>query len=766
MRTRGSPAFATAALILALAPCTAAAQEGGGDAGAPAAAGEEEAIVVTGARGAPLGGVAPEHSLDAAEISGYGAADLTELLEQLAPLVQGAGEAEDSAPIILLNGKRVSSFREIRAFPPEALERVDVFPEALALRYGFRPDQKVVNFVLRREVRSLTADLRARLATAGGAASHEADGALLSVGRRGRSNFDIALRSDDAIFESERDVVRESQYDVPDPGRYRTLAPRRRELAVNGAINRSLWGDVDATVNGRFERDGRRSHLGAAPAGAHFRPLLRERETDAAHLGAMLSGVRRRWQWTASAEYDRTGSETRTDRGFVTEAGGAIAPLQNRTRVRNRRAAAELVVNGPAAALPAGEVAVTLKGGADLHRLAGYSRIDGVERFRKLGRNRALVRANVDLPILGQAAGSPLGALSLDMHGEAEHLSDVGTLSSYGLGFKWAPARRVQLTGSMLHDSRAPTIQQLSDPVLVTPNARVYDFARNETATVHRTTGGNPDLAVQARRVLKLGLSATPWAGRQLSLSAEYSRVRVSNAIMSFPTVSPALEAAFPARFERDAAGELVALDARPLNFAAQRTDALRWGVRLSQPLRRANAPRPAAGKARAETRRPRNSGRIQASLHHKWRFTDEALVSAGGPTLDFLNGAAKGVGGRPRHEVEAKLGISQNGLTARATARWAAGSTVLGDARRSTLHFSDLATVDFALSANLERLGTAGKARGWLRGARLSLVVRNVFDDRLRVRDDLGATPVRYLPDILDPFGRSVRIGLRKQFR
>jgi len=52
-----------------------------------------------------------------------------------------------------------------------------------------------------------------------------------------------------------------------------------------------------------------------------------------------------------------------------------------------------------------------------------------------------------------------------------------------------------------------------------------------------------------------------------------------------------------------------------------------------------------------------------------------------------------------------------------------------------------------------------------FLRGTRLTFSVTNLFNERVRVTDALGETPVSYQPDYLDPLGRSVRISIRKSF-
>ncbi|HEY0327310.1 MAG TPA: TonB-dependent receptor, partial [Allosphingosinicella sp.] len=111
----------------------------------------ENEVVVTGQRprGSVLGDIPPEVSLNPAEIRSYGASNVNELLQALAPQTGSGRGRGGGQPVILLNGRRISSFAEIRDIPPEALQRVDILPEEAALQLGYRADQRVVNFVLR-----------------------------------------------------------------------------------------------------------------------------------------------------------------------------------------------------------------------------------------------------------------------------------------------------------------------------------------------------------------------------------------------------------------------------------------------------------------------------------------------------------------------------------------------------------------------------------------------------------------------------------------
>ena len=83
----------------------------------------------------------------------------------LAPQIGSAQGRGGERPVLLLNGQRISSFRELRDIPTEAIERVEILPEEVALKYGYRADQKVVNIVLRPRFRSTVAQVGATAAT-------------------------------------------------------------------------------------------------------------------------------------------------------------------------------------------------------------------------------------------------------------------------------------------------------------------------------------------------------------------------------------------------------------------------------------------------------------------------------------------------------------------------------------------------------------------------------------------------------------------------
>ena len=761
---------------------------------------EGEEIVVTGARerGAVLGDIPPEYQLNRREIRALGASNVAELLQVLSPQTRSGRGRGGDGPVVLVNGRRISGFAEIRNLPPEAIVRVDVLPEEVALQYGYRADQRVVNFVLRPRFRAVTAEVEGGLATDGGRGSGEADVNILRINENGRWNIDLEYEREGALLESERDILRTETTAGIDLTRFRTLAPQTEQASIGGTINRTILGDVSATFNGRFDATETESLFGL-PTGATdpdgTRPLTRDTSNRTGRLGAVLNG-----------SFDRAEVTTRTDTNSLSDPRA-----RDRAQSISTLGSLEAVASGPVFQLPAGDVRTSLRTSLDTRDLSSRTDRGGVLIERDLGRDRASAQASLDVPIADRSRDvlGALGDLSINGNLAVEELSDFGSLIVYGAGISWEPINEVNLIASFTDEEGAPSIGQLGEPVLQTPNVRVFDFVRGETVDVTRIEGGNPDLVADSRRVYKLGLTVRPLRETDLSFTANYTDSRIDNPIAGFPTATAEIEAAFPDRFTRDAGGRLTRIDSRPVNFARSDRQEMRWGINFSKPIgpqppergfRRGQGGRPdgapgvgGAGRqvSRGEVRRGPGaggagggfgrfggggfgggrSGRLQLGLYHNWRLKDEILIREGVPVLDLLNGSAVGSrGGQPEHEIEFQANISRNGLGARLSANWQSETFVRGalgvdGAGRSDLFFSDLATVNLRLFADLGAQRSLVRRIPFFRGSRVSLFFDNLLNQRLDVRDAAGTTPLGYQPGLLDPVGRSVRISFRKLF-
>ncbi|MEA3060880.1 MAG: iron complex outerrane recepter protein [Sphingomonadales bacterium] len=901
---------------------------------------EGPAIVITGTRerGAVISDIPPENQLNRRDIRATGAGTLQELLNAISPQTQSGRGRGGEAPVLLLNGQRISSFGEIRDIPPEAIDRVDILPEEVALRYGYSADQRVVNIVTRRRFRAVTTELNAGVATEGGRATYGAEFTFLRLQDGGRFNLHAEYNHAGSLLESERNLVQSAPsapfsltgnvgaspfggeidpalsalaghpvtvaavptaaaagaaplsaftgaQSVSDAGRYRTLLPTTDSLSVNATVARTVFGHVAGTLNGRYDISSSESLLGLAsgtltvPRGSPFSPfgrdvtlfryldpadpLSRSNDSRTAHLGLTLNGDLKPWRWSLTSNFDKTNTLIRTATGIDTSAlqariladDAAINPFGDiplgllparpgdRARSISTASNADLLFTGPVLTLPGGEIQASIRAGFNTQDLTSHTLRGGIETDRDLSRTRENGQISLDIPIASRRRAflPALGNLSANFNLAVQHLSDFGTLRTLGGGLNWSPIVPLSVIASMTDEEGPPSIGQLGDPVITTPNVRVFDLVRQETVDVTQVSGGNPALRADHRRVYKLGLTLKPFKDKDLSLSANYTSQRIENPIAGFPTATPEIEAAFPDRFTRDASGRLLRIDARPVNFAQSRSRQLRWGINFSAPVGKAQQPPaggfggffgggrgggarggqgaagstagtpPASGQTAQATpgtppaagapvgERPRGAGgpggrggfggggggggrggfggfgsrgqgRLQFSLYHTWHFRDDILIRPGVPLLDLLHGSAVGgTGGQPQHELQFQGGFFKDGMGGWVSANWQSGTTVRGGTipgggTASDLHFSSLATVGLRLFADLGAQPLARK-HPFFRGARISVGIDNLFDTRLRVRDQNGVTPLSYQPAYLDPLGRVVRISFRKLF-
>lgn len=785
-------------------------------------------------RGAALGDYEPELVLDEEQLKAYGASSIQELMTLLEPVTRSS---RGGSPVFLVNGRRISGFQEIRGIPPEAIERTEILPEETALSYGYSADQRVVNFVLKADFRSLTLQASVRRPDEGGRTVSDLESNILRIAGKQRATLDLEYENDTPLYETERDIRRSDGA----PTAYRTILPKQEQASVAGSLVRDLNDTTAVTLSASLEDTSRLAWQGLPGVQLAVPPstvaeqlylnapdaLSRTTDTLAGKVGALVDGYLGDWRWTLTGGYDRTETKTRTGRGLDKDAlqdgvtAGLIDPFGDADQLprlpfdtaRSVSSSGNLegVINGTVWEAPAGALTSTFKVGFDTQTLDSESlRYDADQQTsvfseRSLSRDRTSASSNFNLPIASRDREvlGVLGDLSANLNLAYQDLSDFGGLSAYTLGLNWSPWSPINFTASWSDEQNAPSTSQLNDPTILTANVPVYDFATGQSVNITRIEGGNSGLSEETKRILKLGFNLTPLKDKDLRLTANYSRTEVEGSIAAFPTITPELEAALPERFERDLDGNLLSIDARPLNFQKAEQQEIRWGLNFSTPfgkpdpaaaarmgqrgpgggrpggsggpvmMRMEGGPPPGGGMrmqmgggrgGRGPAMQP-GQGRFNVSLYHTYRIQDEITIRDGLPVLDLLDGAAIGSrGGQSRNEVQFQMGLFKSGMGGFLNANWKESTRINGGSSPDDdLTFSDLTTVNLNLFADLSSRQTWVAKYPWLKGARVSVGIDNIFDQKLDVRNGLGVTPDAYQPDYLDPLGRTFRVSFRK---
>jgi len=833
-------------------------------------------VEVVGARerGAVPGDIKPDLQLSPADIRSYGVSSISDLMTELGSQTRSDQGRSGGSPVVLLNGRRIANFSEIRDIPVEAIERVDILPEEAGLKFGFPADQKVVNIVLRRRFRAVTGEATGGGTTDGGRFTGGADANIVHISRDRRLTINMHYDGDTNVTEADRNLIATTPaipYKVAgnvssataagtttadNIAAFRDLLPATRNLSTNSTYSRTVFGDVTATLNGSFATTISDTDLGlsgqsysvpstnpfatsaqAVTVNRYFNevgPQQRSVDGDTEHLSVSLNGDVKSWRWSAISNYDRVFSRTLTDttldltslQARINAGDPTLNPFglltaadlghygQDSARSTTSTGSGSFLAGGPLFALPAGKVNTSLKIGFSSSDFDSQATRSGVPTATSLSRDSHDGQISLDVPLTKRNGFlGAIGTLSVNGNYAVDHLSDFGTLTTYGYGLNYSPVNAIRLLATTTYNEGAPTVAQLGSPLVTTTNVRTFDYVTGTSVYVTSIDGGNRALTSDNRRVYKLGLTIKPWSAKELTLTANFVSTRTLNPIASFPSATSAIEAAFPDRFMRDASGTLLRIDNRPINFARENTSELRWGINFSKRIGPIPPPRGAFGRFRPPEGGPPPGeggpppggggpggggpggggggpgggggggrgfggggfggppgagGRLQFAVYHTWHFRDEILIRQGVPVLDLLNGQATGSsGGQSRHEIEVQAGFLKSGMGARISGNWQSGTFVQGGTAvaPTALNFSGLATLNLRLFADLSPRMTIVRQNPWLRGVRVSFNVTNLFDTKLHVTDGTGAVPVNYQPDLLDPTGRAVKLSVRKLF-
>ncbi len=759
---------------------------------------QDDPIIVTGRRWGQAD-IASERDLDEDRIGAYGANTIGELIGDIVPLIGGAR----GTPVLLVNGKRIGSATEITGYPPEALNRLAILPPEAAARYGYSAGQRVVNLELKKNFASTDAEAGFAVPLAGGRTNSQLSAARSVIDGDTRWNVQLRGSYDTPLLKSERDIpvradvaailplLEASEAHSIEPNRFESLSAKAHLLDLNMGVVRPV-GDFFLSLNANAGLNQNTQLIGMPLASlvlpssraGEIRYWLvgehalesRQRSTNFG-VSASLSGPITGWQTSVSVSYSNSHNNSFNDSGYDSsvlqqrvDAGDpsfdpsgpwpSMPLLTDRIRSNSRTLGASFSASRSILKLPAGEASMSVAANASQSRSrhSALAASTGILSEGRFASGQLDARWSWTVPITSRALNilAPLGDLGLDLSLELGRASRTRTRYKWDTGVRWAPFSFVDFRASLGYENVEPLFEQLHGPriELVT---RLFDFAQQEYVQPISIFGGNPDLDGGSIRNLSISATTRPFEGDVATFNMEYRRRLAKGGIASLPTLTPDIEAIFPDRVVRDAGGRLISIDARPINISHDRTESITSGITLVYTARQKS---PAGAPISLDGRRPWT---FSLSFIHSWQLASEMVIRPGLPVLDRLRGS-----GQPRHNVSFNLVVGRRGMGASLNGNWNGAARVRSsDEVGGTTEFRYPSSVLFNLGlfAEPERWGRASQERNWASNLRLSLDIQNILNG-FRKLSVPGATTRRELTrDEIDPFGRTIRLSIRKQF-
>ncbi len=770
---------------------------------------------------------APILELDEADIAAYGASSIADLVAALGPVTGSSRGRGGGQPVFLINGIRIGSFREFQSYPSEAIRKTEILPEEVAQKFGFPPDRRVINFILKDNYSALTGEIDNKQPSRGGFSRKDLEGSLLKIAKGARINVDLQATDRTILTEEERNVVQiDNGYPRvagdPDQAAYRSLIGRQisaeasvnyakafvssgSSISLNSTVGRTRTRSLSGLDTVLLTNGAGNSALRVFGAG---NPLERRNETDSAAIAATYTRPIGTFQLTATADAGLTDSRSEIDRrantdGMVAAAlagtlalDGALPSVADAgfdsSNTKTNSTGSKLTVRGTPLMLPGGELGTTFDLGFDWDRIEGQDTRTAFDT--RLTRGNLNGGINLAIPLTSTREGflDEVGSITLNLSGGFDRYSDFATLYDWSAGFVWSPVDKLDLSATYTNKKVPPSLAQLGNAQFVTLNVPVFDFRNGTTELVSILSGGNPSLIAETQRDWTFSANWELPFLDGATVQSSYTRNRSNNVSSAFPLLTSDIEAAFSDRVTRDASGRLLAIDQRPVTFDSINADRLAFGLSLrgsfgkaKVPERREGAGGPERNGRGAGGRPPGGAGgaarggggggpggfggndgrgRFFLNLNHTLELKSTVLIAPGGPVLNLLDGDSLSSGGVARNSTRLEGGMFRGGLGLRVSGTYAGPTRVDGSGLPGS---TDLFFGDLAkVDVRLfANLGEVfGKKEGLLKGLRLSLRADNLFDGIQRVTDQNGNVPLSYQPALVDPVGRYIGLEIRKQ--
>ena len=560
---------------------------------------------------------APLLELNELDIAAEGVASIADLITQIENQTGSArGRGGGGRPVVLVNGIRVGSFREFANYPPEALARVEVFPEEVALRFGFPPDRRVINLILKESYRNAEVELEFEGPTRGGTFYNEQEIGFLQIADGARINVNLEANDTSMLTEDERDIIQtpgsvSSVEGDPDQAEYRSLINDSRAIEASISWAKAFINSgTSVSANLSYDRNDSRRLQGlntvvlTDPAGnsalrtfGEDTPLRLISARDVFEASGSVTRPLNAFRLTSTFNSGLSEFTQRIDKradvsGFQDDALAGLLPIDgdlpdaidggfDTAFTRSTTASSLTTLRGPLVDLPAGELLATF----DVGYVWTNQESDDTRSGQQVDLTRGDLSTGVNLviPITSRRNGfaDALGSFTLNAQIGLNDLSDFGTLGDYTIGLNWGVFDNLDLSATYIEREVAPGLNALGAPIIEQVNTPVFDFTNGETVLATVITGGNPDLLAETQRDWRFAANwQLPfWNGARFT--AEYIRNRSSDVTSGFPQITPEIEAAFPDRIFRDDDGRLIAVDRRAVTFESTRANRLQLGLNL-----------------------------------------------------------------------------------------------------------------------------------------------------------------------------------------
>ncbi len=560
---------------------------------------------------------APLLQLDETQIAAEGVTSITDLIAQISARTGSArGRGGGGMPVILVNGIRIGSFREFANYPPEALARVEVFPEEVAQRFGFAPDRRVINLILKDKYSNRQVELEYQIPSRGGYSRSEQQLGILKIENGARINANIEVNDTSLLTEAERNIVQTpgSVSTVPgDPAQagYRSLLADTFSLESNVSWAKAIIDSgMSLSANLNYNRDESRSldglntvtlrrnplDAGTLRTFGADSPLARRSSTDTISTAGSLNKPVNNFRLTSTFDASLAETETEIDRrltptqlavfqnaalaGTLAVTGALPTDTANGFDVARSRVITASNLNtlqGRVATLPAGDILATFDVRLDWQKIESTD--TRTAAGASLTRRDLSTGVNLVVPLTSRRdeVADALGDFTLNLQAGVDDYSDFGMLGDWNAGLTWKPFEKLDLSATYIWREVAPTLTALGNPQIFNQNVPVYDFVRGETVLATVQTGGNPNLPAETQRDWKFAANWELPFIKDTRLTVEYIRNRSDNVVSAFPQITSDIEAAFPGRITRDASGRVTAVDRRSVSFAKTKSDRLQF---------------------------------------------------------------------------------------------------------------------------------------------------------------------------------------------